>query len=415
MSDISSDWPSYSNDAGDGRSGTREDVAFFDAMKTAINNQVLSATNPTVTPEDVIDEVVAARGSAASLDTRLDAALNVDGTPKTAAFTSYATVTQLLGGLGGVNLVVNDDDQVWCAGDAAAPSGATLAGAGAAVARCGTGLADTARKIGDFCARLTRAAADASLTRTIISGSDFSRAGFLPGLYAAGGKWVKCSTANAARVAIYDGVGYTYSSYHTGGGAWEFLAVTRQINVAATQLQLIDQVNNAAVAAYFSGHCLVLLDSNLALSRYVPTSSELYAAMHFSIGTTPLATTVRVGCFEPARMGLVRDVQLHAKTAPAAAAIIVDANTWDGASQTSMFGTRPQIAAAATEGAAQPDGTYARRCFAGQFGAILAVGGRITVDIDQVGGAGTEGADLGIEVRALQYKDPLEKFKSYLG
>lgn len=413
MSDISSDWPSYTDDTGDGRSGTREDSAFFDAMKTAVNNQTLSATNPTLTPADVIDEVVAARGSALDLATRLGVMMNADGTPKTSGFAGYATVTQLLGGLGGVNLIVNDDDQVWCAGDTAAPTGETAAGTGVAVARCGTGLADTTRKIGDFCPLLTRGTTDASLTRTVITGAAFSRAGFLPGLYAAGGAYVKCSTANAARVAIYDGVGYAYSDYHTGGGDWEWLPVTRQINVAATQLQLIRQVNNAAVGAYFSGRTLVLLDSDLDLTRHIPSSSEIYAAAHFSVGGT-ISTGVRVGCFEPARMGLVRDFQLHIKTAPTGQALIVDGNTWDGAAQTSMFSSKPQIAAAATEGSAQPDDTYARRCFTGQFGTTLAVGGRITIDIDQVGSV-VAGVDLGVEVRALQYKDPLEKFQSYTG
>ena len=38
----------------------------------------------------------------------------------------------------------------------------------------------------------------------------------------AAGAWVKCSTANAARVYVSDVAGTSYSSYHTGGGSWEF-------------------------------------------------------------------------------------------------------------------------------------------------------------------------------------------------
>lgn len=414
MSDIKADAPSIVDDDGTGRFGTRADAAWYDDLLDAINIQTLSAVSPAKTPVDAIDAVEAAKGACASLDARLDVSLNEDGTPKASAFTSYATVTQLLGGLGGVNLITNDDYEVWCAGDTSAPTGDTLAGAGAAVQRCGTGLADVNRKIGDFCARVTRAGADCALNRSIISGAAFTRAGFLPGLYAAFGCWVKCSTPNVARLAIYDGVGTTYSSFHTGGGAWEFLAVTRQINIAADQILLYWQVSNANVAAYFSGRSLVLLDGNLSLTRYIPMNSETYAAMHFAVAGN-LSVGPRVGAFEPARMGIVRDVQAHLKTTSAGADVIIDVNTWDGASQTSMFATRPTIAAGATEGGARPDTTYARRCFTGQFGSPAVVGGRITLDIDQVGAPGTTGVDLGVEIRALQYKDPLEKFKDYTG
>src|SRR5512139_2880932 len=263
MSDVKADFPTRVDDTGTGRDGTPIDVAFIDAIGDAINLQCDSATNPTIVPADITDEVVAARGSVADLDTRLDVSLNEDGTLKTTGVLGgYATVTQLLGGLGGVNLVMNDDHLLWPDGDAAAPDGFTLAGTGAAVARCGTGLGDTTRKIGDFCAKLTRGTTGASLARTILSATAFTRANFLIGRYAAGGAWVKCGTPNIARVAIYDGAGYEYSSYHTGGGTWEWLPVTRQINVAATQLQIIPMCDNSAVAAHFSGLSLAIVDSD---------------------------------------------------------------------------------------------------------------------------------------------------------
>ena len=169
--------PAYVDDSGTGRDGTVVDVAFLDAWESTINDQVASATTPTIKPKDTIDEVVTARGSKVSLDTRLDVSLNEDGTLKSQP--GYATVTQLLGGIGGVNLVQNDDFLLWAAGDAAAPTGYVLAGVGAAVARIGTGLGDTDRKIGDFACKLTRAAADLTLTRTVLDTAAFTRANFL--------------------------------------------------------------------------------------------------------------------------------------------------------------------------------------------------------------------------------------------
>jgi len=49
---------------------------------------------------------------------------------------------------------------------------------------------------------------------------------------------VYATDVNSVMVAIYDGVGTSYSNYHSGGGGWEFLSVTRVIDNAATRLWL---------------------------------------------------------------------------------------------------------------------------------------------------------------------------------
>lgn len=402
--------PVVVNDTGTGRDGTRVDEVWYDALLDAIDDWVYDAGNPTVQPNDITAEVITARGSEATLDTRLDVSLNEDGTLKTTGvLASYATVNQLLGGIGGKNLITNDDFLLWAAGDASAPTGDTLAGVGASIARTGTGLGDTTRKVGDFAAKITRAAADASLTRSLLSGTPFTRANWIINLYAAGGMWVKSSIANHARIGIYDGIGTTYSAYHTGGGTFEFLPVTRQINAAADRLELIQQVNNAAGAAYFSGRTLFLIDSNLSLPRHVPCD-VIYGTFHFASAGS-IAPATNVARVTPSRPGIVKDVQMHLKTAPTGDTAIIDVNTWDGASQTSMFSARPTIAQAANDGGAQPDDTYARRCFVGWSGTSIVTGGRITLDIDQKG-SGTAGADLTVEVRALQYQSPLEHYLS---
>jgi hypothetical protein len=386
------------------------DEAWYDALLDAIDAWVYSPTNPTIQPFETTDRVEAARGTAASLDARLDLEHNEDGTHKlTGTLSAFVTSTQFLGGLGGVNLITNDDFQLWPDGDSAAPDLYTLAGGGAAIARAGTGLGDTNRKIGDFCAKITRGGADVTLTKPILASAAFTRADYLKGLYACGGAWVKCSSPNVARVAIYDGVGTTTSSYHTGGGAWEFLPVTRPVNVAATVLSIIPQVNNSDVAAYFSGLCCMVLTSSQSLTRYIE-SPVIYGTIHFaSSGAIAIATNF--GRETLARPGIVKDVQCHLKTAPVGSAAIFDVNSWDGASLTSMFSTRPQIADGANDGGAQPDTTYARRCLRGFSGSSRPVGGLVTVDIDQVG-SGTAGEDLHVDVRVMQYVSPLERFQT---
>jgi hypothetical protein len=391
------------DDTGTGRDGTPADEAWVDQLLDAIDAWVYSPANPTVQPNDITDEVVTARAAYPNLDARLD------DLALASSVATNVTAGQMLGGLGGVNLVTVDDFLLWPDGDAAAPDTWTLAGAGATIARAGTGLGDTNRKIGDFCAKITRAGTDVTLTKTLLTGSAFTRADYLKQQYACGGAWVKCSTPNVARVAIFDGVGTTTSAYHTGGGAFEFLPVTRQINIAATALAIIPQVNNSNVAAYFSGATLLILDSSQTLTRYVECPVQ-YGTMHFAVGGT-IAVSTNVGREGPARSGIVKDVQCHLKTAPTGQAAIFDVNSWDGAALTSMFSTRPQIAAAANDGGAQPDTTYARRCLRGFSGSSRPVGGLVTVDIDQVG-SGVAGADVHVDVRVMQYVSPLERYQT---
>lgn len=80
------------DDVGDNVSGTKINRSFFSTLKTAIDNLIHSPANPTVDPNDITDEVVAARGSKASVDARLDIALNEDGTLK--AFPATSPITQ---------------------------------------------------------------------------------------------------------------------------------------------------------------------------------------------------------------------------------------------------------------------------------------------------------------------------------
>lgn len=409
MSDIEVDAPTVTNDSGTGRDGTRADETWYDALLAAINVQVLSSTNPSLTPADAIDEVVTARGSLGALDDRLDVSINEDGTLKSTATSTFITETQLMGGLGGVNLVRNDDFMVWPAGDSAAPLYWDLTGAAATIARTGTGLGDTSRKVGDFAAKVTRNGTNATLTNTLLSGTAFTRADFLKQQYIGFGVWVKCSTPNIARVSVADNTGTTYSSYHTGGGSWEFLAVTRQIDSSGTAIIVGGVVDTSDGNAIFSGATALLLQDDLDVVQYQP-SPVMYGAINFSLSGN-LGAGVNQGRFVMARGGIVKDVQCLLKTAPVGADVIFDVNTWDGGAYTSMFssGARPTVADGATRAGTQPDDTYARRCVRGGFGTSISAGAELTLDVDQVG-SGTTGADAVIEIRTLQYASPLERF-----
>lgn len=67
------------DDTGDGVSGTIWNRAYEIAYKAAIDALIHSATNPTITPKDIIDEVKTARGNLASLNARIGTVITADG------------------------------------------------------------------------------------------------------------------------------------------------------------------------------------------------------------------------------------------------------------------------------------------------------------------------------------------------
>ena len=72
-------FPVAVDDLGDGISGTPVNAALLASLKGGIDTITHSTVNPTLTPRDIIDEVVTARGNLSSLDARLDGVVNSNG------------------------------------------------------------------------------------------------------------------------------------------------------------------------------------------------------------------------------------------------------------------------------------------------------------------------------------------------
>jgi len=395
-----------SDDDGSFTAGTVVNKVFIDAAYDQIDDQAHSTTNPTVKPKAITDEVVAARGSKASLDARLDVSLNEDGTPKTqASAVSVGTVSTL----SFRNLVPNGDFLLWARGDAAAPDYWFIEGAGAAVARTGTGLGDTTRpgKFGEFAAKLTFGSATARLRHQILNVAAFARVDNLKGRKICALVWAQTSTANIARLVTDDGVTVVDSTFHTGSGLPEMLTVTHTINAGATRLDVYVEVA-ATGNAHFQDVCVVIAD--LPPDDFIPCETQK-GVIHFPVAGLQ-STGTKKGVFAPDQPGIVTDVQLRLEGAPAGSSFIVDVNTWDGSAFTSMFSTRPTIADGGNQGNAAPDTTYARRCFRPLNKSTLATNELLSMDIDQVG-SGTVGSDLIVEVRVRQYVRVLEAYLDY--
>ena len=105
--------------------------------------------------------------------------------------------------------VLNGNLEKWSAGAYAAPDNWTLSGAGAAVERGGSA--------GDYHAVITRNGANANLYQNIHKAKEIE---WWKGKEITLRAEVLATVANRARLAVADGAGTTYSSFHTGAGGW---------------------------------------------------------------------------------------------------------------------------------------------------------------------------------------------------
>ena len=411
------DRQSMTNDDGTFTTGTPIDKDFIDGIYGQIDDQNHSASNPTIKPKATTDEVVTARGSKVSLDARLDVVLNEDGTLKTQA--SLVTQTQVMDALGNLNLCINDTFLIWAAGDTSAPTNWVLSGAGAAIVRAGSGVteasapADTERKVGPFCSKITYGSAAAILTQTMMSTAEFSLGDIMKGTKIGFGAWVKASVGSQCRLTIDDGVTTSNTGYHTGDGTWQFLGATHTISGSATKLDFQCRVESSGTG-YFSG--TVALLSDLAPVRWVP--ARILSGIHlvFISGAQTVATVKPSSMLGRQTAWIMQQVTLRAlTTAPTGADLIVDVNSLYSAAWNSMFtaGGRPKIVAAASVGESTPDGTYRNRCFARHTAAADATSTLCSADVDQIG-SGVPGTDLYIEYRYLYYDPPMRQFTGAL-
>lgn len=282
----------------------------------------------------------------------------------------------------------------------------TIAGTGALQRRCGvtlsgTALTDTERKVGKHSCMLRYGSAAATLSQDILTTGAYDD--YFDGLTVTFGCWLKTSAISAAHIRISDGVGNTDSSFHTGGSSWEWVTATRTIDSAATKITATIR-QAAAGDVYISGP--TFLFGEIPPQTWIP-SPIVYGTIFL-----PIAGEINTGTNQAryvcARPMLVKDTQLRIETAPTGASLIVDVNQGDGATQTTMYSTKPTLAISGKNGGLAPEAAaYSKRCFASSSGSGTPTAAVLSIDVDQVGST-IKGSDLGIHVRALQFARPLE-------
>ena len=418
-----SGWPSYSDDTGTLLDGTVLSKAFFDSIGDALYAHLTDPLNPMITPADITSEVVAARAGYDSLNERLDVVENVGLViPSTVHTTARAQ------SLARRNWVSGDLFDIWPLGDGSGIAPAhfrvTSTGANPTTTRCGVAayneaaLGDTTRKVGRFSCKIenTGAVALAGLHQDLCDSAMWSSlCDHLEGRVISFGVWVKASDPNTARMHLYaDAVASLIqtTSYHSGGGGWEFLANTYTIPSNATQLSIRLAMEGSAVrSAYWSAPTVILGD----LTQLMEAESTLRRFDEcFYLGTGNIATNPYFK-YEPSRPTRIEACRWHVTTAPAGSAAILDLRSWDGAAETTMYASAAcsTMADGGTRSASgRVDGTYARRCLRGDADAAIGAGAYAVGRFTQVG-SGTPGAGATVRLTVCQYDSPLEAFRDY--
>jgi len=110
---------------------------------------------------------------------------------------------------------------------------------------------------------------------------------------------VLSSTASDFRLNIWDGVTANYSSYHTGGGSWEWLEVTLTVNAANTTFHVATQNASATPGIAYISQPMLTFGSSIGAGNYVPEADRFMAfekaidsqAFHAKTGTSGFSDT----------------------------------------------------------------------------------------------------------------------------
>jgi hypothetical protein len=407
LADATAAWPSYSDDDGSGQTGTSVDKALLDAFEDSIDELIHSATNPTITPADNIDEVVTARGNKSSLNARIAGVIDADGALITPA--SLVSAAQLQSAIGAQNLLANEDGLMWSfdvgPGTTTVPDHWYLTDGGSGtdnVAREGTTKKFACAFAVD---RDAGSSADTVLYQNVLNAAafttDFRAESF--GL----GCWVYTSIASHASIAINDGNDEEEAT-HTGAAGWEWLSLTHALDGAATQLKVELRVQ-ANGTAYF---CMpTLIQADYAPDRWIPSPRVVGS---FTWAFRGLPTTGD----DQRRMVFGRPTLLHAIQASCSndptGNFTIDVEKRFGGSWESLFaaGASNILGNGNEVGHLEfDDADLHTRCLSGWWPALGAQnnGHTVRLNIDAV----NAGEDLILSVQGMQYCRPFEGHLAY--
>lgn len=309
--------------------------------------------------------------------------------------TKVATTAFVGSAVVGINWTpFNAEDRVWGAGTATVKTSWTAYGAGATYAK--ETNANNFRG-GVAGSKITRVGTDCGQSQNILLVPGWPTISYWQGKTVTWGRWVLATVASRARIGINDGVGQTFSSYHTGNSTLQFLTVTRTLNVAATAIALQDQVDTGDTTAWFSGGGFV---TGSALTDACPPvwagRKCIYSLGAKSAGLLPASNTIFFGgsgevstlesdiyALNPLAKSVVRNLQYYTATQPGGAATHVATLRITGSTDTALTCT--------VTGAANSAQDLTHEVNLAQFQAGT-VNGTFTLKAVASGGAATTGS-----------------------
>jgi hypothetical protein len=182
-----------------------------------------------------IEGSVKSRAGSKRLGTLSQGSLKLDGTG------DYLTVPS-------DQKLTNGSFETWTAGDAVAPDGWTLAGAGAAVAKESTTI-----KVGTYSAKLTRNGTDCYLQQDYTASGGHNIA-YWKGRTVTLGCWVYTANPTKALVQLIHSAATDFGYVRpTLTSTWEYVTVTGVVPTGATSIEARLQVDSTDTTAYFDG------------------------------------------------------------------------------------------------------------------------------------------------------------------
>ena len=162
------------------------------------------------------------------------------------------------------NTIRNGSFESWSNGTSSVPDGWTLTGAGATVARNTTDVQRDLASV-DITAALNTAT-DLAQSLTISA----SQNTHLRGRFVTFSCQVKASVVSRVFLRIDDGVDTVDSEYHTGGGAFEELTVTKKIDGSATKIETSIEISSgASITATADAAMLVEGETPVGFARHI--------------------------------------------------------------------------------------------------------------------------------------------------
>lgn len=422
-------WPTVTDDTGNLTSGTKFDAAYDGAVKDTVDALIHSSADASKSPADIISEMKDARGNLSSLNARLGGVVDADGNPVGVLSPSAVRNGLVLG-----NVLANDTFLMWSRGDAAAPDFWTLSGAGAAIARCGVGQADTRviTNMDHFSAKLTYGSAAAVLAQKAmesissringafgfrylpVDSSGAAIAGYDDGTFlkAYGICHVWSDGASRARLGLVSPTDNFQSYYHPGDSEWHSLIVGPVDVGAVSDPRLTFQCRvEVAGAAYFQGASLILAPAGL-MPMYIPARVRYKTLTYYA--NNPATGVLNYYAF--ARPVFIVGAQMQCLTAGTVTAPTIDLLTPIGGVYSSLFVTAPTIATGQLVGAAQTcdpaAANYRRRTIRPALSANATQVDNTSLRLDYVDDGGGTLRDLIVTIHYLEYDRPLDQFRA---